>query len=111
LRVAQLAVPGERPGVSTHDVELVEYVEPRGARQDPARQSPGSAHLAFVVIDLLAEHARLVRLGVRFVSPPNRIEAGVNQGGWAVYLLDTDDITLELVQPPPHRLATIEETP
>jgi lactoylglutathione lyase len=100
LRVAQFAVDGERPGVSSHDLELVEYVVPRGAAQDPARHRPGSAHLAFVVEDLDAEYARLTEAGVRFVSPPNRIDAGVNKGGAACYLLDPDDITLELVQPP-----------
>lgn len=73
LRVAQLAVPGARPGISSHDVELVQYLEPRGTRQDPARYHPGSAHLAFVVGDLRAEYERMVAAGVRFVSPPNRI--------------------------------------
>jgi lactoylglutathione lyase len=100
LRVAQLAVHRPRAGVSSHDVELVEYVEPRGPRQDPARHRPGSAHLAFVVDDIASEYERLSAAGVRFVSPPNRIEAGVNRGGFACYLLDPDDITLELVQPP-----------
>ncbi|MWA03576.1 hypothetical protein F8568_024970 [Actinomadura sp. LD22] len=103
LRVAQLAVPGKGEHVSTHDLELVEYVEPRGERQDPARHHPGAAHMAFAVADITAEHARLTGLGVRFVSPPNRITAGANTGGAACYFLDPDDITLELVQPPPHR--------
>ncbi|GAA1550590.1 hypothetical protein GCM10009789_00470 [Kribbella sancticallisti] len=104
LRVAQLAVPSDRPGISSHDVELVQYLTPQGVRQDPARYHPGSAHLAFVVGDLRTEYDRMLAAGVRFVSSPNRIEAGVNQGGWCCYLLDPDDITLELVQPPPHRL-------
>ncbi|MEV5829654.1 VOC family protein [Spirillospora sp. NPDC052242] len=103
LRVAQLAVPGPRDHVSTHDLELVEYVVPRGERQDPARHHPGAAHMAFAVADIGAEHDRLAALGVRFVSPPNRITAGANTGGAACYFLDPDDITLELVQPPPHR--------
>ncbi|MFC5751842.1 VOC family protein [Actinomadura rugatobispora] len=102
LRVAQLAVPRRDPArVSTHDLELVEYVVPRGERQDPARHHPGAAHMAFAVDDIDAEHARLTGLGVRFVSPPNRITAGVNAGGAACYFLDPDEITLELVQPPP----------
>ena len=28
------------------------------------------------------------------------IEAGINRGGYTVYFLDPDEITLELVQPP-----------
>ncbi|NBF00436.1 VOC family protein, partial [Nonomuraea sp. K271] len=35
LRVAQLAVPGQPRGLSTHDLELVEYVRPRGRPRDP----------------------------------------------------------------------------
>jgi catechol 2,3-dioxygenase-like lactoylglutathione lyase family enzyme len=101
LRVAQLAVPGQPRGVSSHDLELVEYVRPRGAPRDPARHLPGAAHLALTVEDARAEHARLSSAGVRFVSPPNQITAGVNAGGAACYFLDPDDITLELVQPPP----------
>lgn len=104
LRVAQLALPSRATQVSTHDLELVEYITPRGTRQDPARYHPGAAHLAFAVADIDAEYGRLVDSGVRFVSPPNRITAGVNTSGAACYFLDPDDITLELVQPPPHRM-------
>ncbi|GAB2950169.1 VOC family protein [Nonomuraea fastidiosa] len=100
LRVAQLAVPGQPRGVSTHDLELVEYVRPRGAPRDPARHLPGAAHLALTVEDARAEHARLSAAGVRFVNPPAEITAGVNKGGYACYFLDPDEITLELVQPP-----------
>jgi lactoylglutathione lyase len=104
LRVAQLAVPGRPAGVSTHDLELVEYVVPRGTRQDPARHHPGAAHLAFAVADIAAEYERLCAEGVRFVSAPNVITAGVNAGGAACYFTDPDECTLELVQPPPHRM-------
>ncbi|MGW3349335.1 VOC family protein [Nonomuraea rubra] len=100
LRVAQLAVPGQPRGVSTHDLELVEYVQPRGEARAPARHLPGAAHLALTVEDARAEHARLAAAGVRFVNPPEEITAGVNRGGYACYFLDPDEITLELVQPP-----------
>lgn len=104
LKVAQLAVPGRPEGVSTHDIELVEYVVPRGSRQDPARHHPGAAHIAFPVTDIAAEYQRLEAAGVVFVSPPNEITQGVNAGGSACYFTDPDDCTLELVQPPPHRM-------
>ncbi|GAA5071781.1 catechol 2,3-dioxygenase-like lactoylglutathione lyase family enzyme [Thermocatellispora tengchongensis] len=104
LRIAQLAVPGQPRGVSTHDLELVEYVVPRGAGPGPARHLPGAAHLALTVEDALAEHERLSAAGVRFVSPPNAITAGINAGGYACYFLDPDEITLELVQPPKGRI-------
>lgn len=110
LRIAQLAMPGRSEWMpSTHDLELVEYVVPRGDPIPADRCRPGSAHLAFAVTDIEAEYARLSAAGVRFVSPPNRIEAGVNKGGGCCYFLDPDDITLELVQPPAARLTDLTE--
>lgn len=100
LKVAQFAVPGLPRGVSTHDLELVEYVAPRGSRGDVEICNPGAAHLAMAIDDIHERHAHLVAAGVRFVSPPNEIRAGVNAGGWTCYFRDPDDIVLELVQPP-----------
>ena len=98
LEVAQLAVPGQPRGISTHDLELVEYRLPRGVRGDLATPNPGAAHMAFAVEDAVGTHARLLSHGVVFVSPPNLIEAGVDRGGYACYFRDPDGITLELVQ-------------
>ena len=111
LRIAQLAVPGEPRGLSGHHLELVEYVVPRGAPYEPERNRPGASHLAFCVSDARATHERLVTAGVRFVSPPQAITTGVNTGGFTCYFLDPDDITLELVQPPPGRLADAARRP
>ena len=47
---------------------------------------------------------RSVKAGVFFVSPPNAITAGGNQGGYTCYFRDPDNIVLEMHQPPPHRL-------
>ncbi|MCL2730297.1 MAG: VOC family protein [Actinomycetia bacterium] len=105
LRIAQLAVPGRAPGLSTHDLELVQYVSPAGTRQDPEIRHPGAAHLALTVDDIHELYERLTAAGVRFYSPPNAITAGVNEGGWTCYFEDPDRIVLELVQPPAHRLA------
>ncbi len=100
LRVAQLRVPGPAATVSSHTLELVEYVVPRPSPVPLERALPGTGHLAFAVDDIAAEHDRLRAAGVRFVSTPNAITAGVNAGGWACYFVDPDGITLELVQPP-----------
>jgi catechol 2,3-dioxygenase-like lactoylglutathione lyase family enzyme len=104
LRVAQLAVPGQPKAISTHDLELVEYVRPRGERRDGRICDPGAPHLALTVLDARATYERLVEAGIPFVSSPNAITAGVNEGGYACYFLDPDDIVLELLQPPAHRL-------
>ena len=104
LRVAQLAVPGQPRGISTHDLELVEYVRPKGPPYDGRINNPGAAHLALMVTDARTVHERLAAAAVRFVSPPNAITAGVNEGGYACYFFDPDGIVLELLQPPAHRL-------
>jgi catechol 2,3-dioxygenase-like lactoylglutathione lyase family enzyme len=103
LRIAQFAVPGQPRGRSSHDLELVEYVTPRGAKFGPERHRPGASHLALCVEDALGEYEKLTTAGVRFISAPQAITAGVNQGGYTCYFLDPDDITLELVQPPSPR--------
>lgn len=100
LKVAQFALPGQPRRVSTHDLELVEYVYPRGARGDANICNPGAAHLAMCVDDIHARYDRLRAAGVRFVSPPNAITAGVNRGGFTCYFHDPDAIVLELVQRP-----------
>lgn len=105
LRVAQLAVPGQPRGISTHDLELVEYVRPEGVRREGRINDPGAAHLAFTITDAWAAYERLTGAAVRFVSSPNAITAGVNVGGYACYFYDPDEIVLELLQPPAHRLA------
>ncbi|MFJ9034428.1 VOC family protein [Streptomyces sp. NPDC102274] len=104
LRIAQLAVPGRPAGPSTHDLELVQYLNPVGIRQDPGIKHPGAAHLALTVDDISERYERLSAVGVRFYSPPNAITGGVNKGGFTCYFEDPDQIVLELVQPPAHRL-------
>jgi catechol 2,3-dioxygenase-like lactoylglutathione lyase family enzyme len=103
LKVAQFAVPGQMRGLSTHDLELVEYVRPRGERGVTEICNPGAAHLALVVEDAHGWYERLRAAGVRFFSPPNAVTEGVNEGGLACYFHDPDRIVLELVQPPPRR--------
>ncbi len=101
LRIALLRVPGGEAGTSGHHIELLEYRQPRATRGDPRTCNPGNAHVAFVVTDLDATYRELLGRGVRFKSAPVAITHGRNTGAKAVYLLDPDDVTLELVQPPP----------
>ena len=101
LRIALLRLPGSSSGASGHHIELLEYRSPRGTRGDPRTCNPGNAHVAFMVEDIDAAYAELSATGVRFKSVPVEITHGRNRGGKAVYFLDPDDITLELVQPAP----------
>lgn len=105
LRIAQLTIPGQPRNFSTHDLELVEYVSPKGVRGDHNICNPGQAHLALTVEDVMVDYERLRSAGVEFFSTPNRITAGVNEGGYTVYFYGFDHIVHELVQPPPQRIA------
>jgi catechol 2,3-dioxygenase-like lactoylglutathione lyase family enzyme len=104
LRVAQFAVAGQPRGISTHDLELVQYLSPKGERGSREICNPGAAHMAMTVDDIHERYERLVAARVEFVSPPNEITAGVNAGGYTCYFRDPDDIVLELLQPPAYRL-------
>ncbi len=94
VRAAHLRIPG-----STHIIELFEYV-PHEKATNLVPAQPGHAHLCFLVDDLPAAHAELVAKGVRFTSEPVLVTAGVNTGGYGVYMLDPNGITLELFQSP-----------
>lgn len=94
VRAAHLRIPG-----SDHVIELFQY-GPQEAATNLRPNQPGHSHVAFVVDDLPAVHAELSARGVRFYSDPVLITAGVNTGGYGVYLLDPNGITLELFQPP-----------
>jgi catechol 2,3-dioxygenase-like lactoylglutathione lyase family enzyme len=105
LEVAQLAIPGVPPVRSTHVLELVEYVTPRG--RDVGRIEPnsvGAPHLALIVTDIHARYERMKDLGVEFRNPPVEITEGANVGGFGCYFHDPDGITLELHQPSNERL-------
>jgi lactoylglutathione lyase len=101
LKVAQLRVPGQTVPISRHHIELVEYVHPRGADIPLDTNRTGVGHWAFIVDDIHKEFDRMSALGVKFkAAQPVAIEHGVNKGGFAVYFIDPDGITLELLQPP-----------
>lgn len=101
LKIAQLRIPTLTIPVSRHHIELVEYEQPRGTVGSLETNNPGVGHWAFVVDDIHAEVTRLKALGVRFKSEtPNLITEGVNRGGYTIYFLDPDGITLELMEPP-----------
>jgi lactoylglutathione lyase len=105
LEVAQFAVPGVPPARSTHMLELVEYVTPRGEPfGELATNSVGCAHLALLVTDIHERYERMREQGVAFRNPPVAITAGANAGGFACYFHDPDAITLELLQPAEQRL-------
>lgn len=101
LKVALFTIPGMPQAPSGHLLELIEYVNPRGEPIEMATNRPGVAHLALQVDDIHAEFERLKALGVRSRSTaPVQVTHGRHTGGWTCYMLDPDNITLELVQLP-----------
>jgi catechol 2,3-dioxygenase-like lactoylglutathione lyase family enzyme len=108
LEIAQFAVPGVPPSRSTHMLELVEYVTPRGAEpRELPTNDVGCAHLALLVTDIHERYERMQGHGVAFRNPPVEITEGANAGGFACYFHDPDGITLELLQPSAARLAAL----
>lgn len=96
LRIVHLKLPQG----SDHVLELMQYREPVGRPVEVRTCDPGSAHLCFFTDNIWADYERLVARGVRVRSEPVPITAGRNRGGWSLYFLDPDGITLELFQRP-----------
>ncbi len=96
VEAAHLAIPG-----TDHNLELFEYAIPRGVPANVRNNNPGSSHLALLVRDLRSAYEELKAKGGRFRSGPVLIDRGVNTGGYSLYLLEPDGITVELFQPGP----------
>ncbi len=91
LKIAGLDIPGLH-------LDLLEYIEPHGAAAAGPTYDVGNGHIGFNVDDIWAAYNRLSAAGVRFKSEPVSITQGPNKGGWAVYFVDPDGITLEMIQ-------------
>ena len=100
LKVAMFDIEGKDFAPSGHFLELVEYVSPEGEFVPIGTAHTRSAHLAFVVSNIHETVDKLKQEGIQFKSDIVAIEEGRNKGGYTVYFLDPDGITLELVQPP-----------
>ncbi len=88
------------PGMEVY-VELWEFRTPSGRPAEVAKYNVGSAHLCFLVDDIMADYASLSERGVHFVGPPAEVTAGVNKGAHAIYFAGPDKVPLELFQKPP----------
>ena len=93
LRISRVRFPDGQ------DLELIEYVEPKGVTIDLATCNSGAAHIAFVVDNIQEMYGDLSAKGVRFVSAPVWAPGADGKGKWAVcYLRGPDGITFELIQ-------------
>jgi lactoylglutathione lyase len=84
----------------TQSIEMVQYRNYVGERNDTATNRAGNTHLCFQTTHIrdLIEHLRA--RGVRFRSEPVTITSGPNEGGLVIYVYDPDQYIVELFQPP-----------
>jgi catechol 2,3-dioxygenase-like lactoylglutathione lyase family enzyme len=93
LKIVGLDIPGLH-------IDLVEYIHPKGNAQASSTPDVGNLHIGFTVDDLWAAYRALSTAGVQFKSEPVSPTTGPNKGGWTVYFVDPDGITLEMIQRP-----------
>ncbi len=91
LRIVHLVGYGKQ-------LELLEYLHPRGADRARALPDAGSAHVCFVSDDLDEDVGRLRDAGVTFRSMPVTTTNGPNRGGRGIYVEDPDGNAVEVVQ-------------
>jgi catechol 2,3-dioxygenase-like lactoylglutathione lyase family enzyme len=85
-----------------HNLELLEFLRPRGEARARRSQDAGSAHICLLTEDLDGEVGRLRRGGVPVRSNgPVTITSGPNRGGRGVYAEDPDGNAVEIVEPAP----------
>jgi catechol 2,3-dioxygenase-like lactoylglutathione lyase family enzyme len=100
-----VGIPGARLKIAGVDIpglhlDLIQYLEPKGATTAGPTCDVGNVHVGFSVDDLWAAYRRLSAAGVKFKSEPVSPTTGPNEGGWAIYFVDPDGTTLEMIQPP-----------
>lgn len=82
------------------NLELLEFLEPRGEPRAFPFQMTGGAHTCFITEDMDEEVARLEALGVpvRSSEVPVNVVGGPNDGGKGLYVEDPDGIPVEIIQ-------------
>jgi glyoxylase I family protein len=88
-----------RKGIKGPPLELLHFAQPQSATGSPYSQlnNPGITEVAFMVDDIEAVYNELQAKGVEFYSPPQLFDLGGYKAK-AVYFLDPDGTTLELIQ-------------
>jgi lactoylglutathione lyase len=80
------------------DIELIEYVTPKGRPVERNQQDFGNVHIAFYVDDIHKTHHDLMEKGVKFVTAPNESNEGPETGVKMCYFHDPDGVLLELME-------------
>ena len=109
LDIALLKLPGKEgsplaadgslmPGKGDSMLELIEYKHPKGTPVDNSPNTPGNAHIAFLVDDMDEIVARVRAANVEIIGGPLEAAAGPNLGRKVAYLRDPDGIIVQLMQ-------------
>ena len=92
LRLVHLSGYGVR-------LELIQYLNPRGAQRSGPLSDTGAAHVCFITDDLESDFAILQAGGVAVHSAAVvTTTSGPNKGGRGVYVRDPDGNAVEVVQ-------------
>ena len=84
-----------------NNLEVIEYLNPRGTKLDLKTCNPGVPHIAFIVDDIQKMYDELGAKGVKFVNPPYWGGESVAGPGWGVcFLRGPDGISIEFMQAP-----------
>jgi catechol 2,3-dioxygenase-like lactoylglutathione lyase family enzyme len=84
-----------------NNLEVIEYINPRGTKLDLKTCNPGVPHIAFIVEDIQKMYDELSAKGVKFVNPPYWGGESVAGPGWGVcFLRGPDGISIEFMQAP-----------
>jgi lactoylglutathione lyase len=89
-----MSIPG-----TDHTFELNDYrnVE-RSPVENPANANPGTAHLSLLVDDIDGYYEKLTEAGYEVIHKPVGPTEGPNVGNKVIYVIDPDNIRVELIQ-------------
>jgi len=94
MKIANIITP------DNGNIELIQYVSPKGKQLDLATCNTGVAHLAFIVDDIDKAYKEWSAKGVKFIHEPQWAAAGALKGWGISYFRGPDGITMEIMEPP-----------
>lgn len=94
MKVVRLVCP-ETPEVQ---IDLQQYLEPKGRQSDSKLGDIANSHLCIEVADIAKMYARLTAAGVQFVSPPVEFDLKAEGKIGCVFFMDPDGYVLELTE-------------
>jgi lactoylglutathione lyase len=94
MKIANITTP------DNGNIELIQYVSPKGKRLDLATCNTGVAHLAFTVDSIDKVYKEWSARGVQFIHEPLWSAGGALKGWGIAYFRGPDGITMEVMEAP-----------